>query len=330
MTDRPSTSDSAGQADISVAAIVINFNGARDTARCLDSLRQSACPVSAFVVDNTPGDAELRRVISEFPDVALLDPGENLGFGRGNNLAIRHILENSDFQQILLLNNDAWIASETVQTLSESLIDEPDIGIAVPKIVLADQPDIAWYAGGRVDWTRGGSRVDGFLRPDSATGISVPVDVGFATGCAMLCRRQVFEQTAGFDPRFFMYEEDVEFSIRVRKLGWRIRFVPTAVVTHRVQGSMREPGQQLTGKWDINNPNFRFHAFHMTRNKLLNALIHARGMDAARFAVCFPIYLISKLMPHMLRLRVGAIMPVLQGLWSGFRAYRSGSIRAPK
>ena len=120
-----------------------------------------------------------------------------------------------------------------------------------------------------------------------------------------------------------MYEEDLELSHRIRKLGWGIVYVPASVVAHRVQGSLRGDDQPLVGKWSWRNPNFDFHAYHMARNKLLNAFIHARGWNALVFAASYPVYLAVKLAPHCARLRFAALMPVLRGLFAGIRAYFS-------
>ena len=306
-----------------IGVVLVNYAGATDTEACLASLRSATVSLRIVVVDNTPDDALLRPVFERYRDVTGLFPGENLGFGRGNNLGCEWLLENTGCKSVFILNNDAMVRPSTIERLHDELTARPGCGITVPKIVLSDRPDIVWYSGGSVDWKRGGSRIEGFLASAASTDGDEPREVGFATGCAMLVRRSVLAATRGFDPRFFMYEEDLELSIRVRESNWSIVYVPDAVVEHRVQGSMRDSGQTLTGKWHVDNPNFDFHAYHMSRNKLLNALIHARGMDAVVFAACFPLYLVSKLLPHFARFRFRSAWPVIRGLWSGFGAWFS-------
>lgn len=313
---------------IRTAVILINYFGAQDTAACVTSLMASRTAVSVVVVDNSPNDPDLMAALSPFPEVTLLNPGKNLGFGRGNNLGIDWAFRNTNCDFFFVFNNDATVNPDVVRVLENAMDAHENVGIAAPRVVLSESPNRLWYGGGEIDWRRGGARVYGFMDiADSPLALTQRL-VGFASGCAMFMRREIFELTNGFDPRFLMYEEDMELSIRVLKSGWKILYVPAALVYHRGQGSLRKDGLPFTGKWDIRNENFAFHAYHMVRNAIVNAMTHARGKDACVFAVFYPVFLFTKLIPHLARLRFRSIVPVAKGFRDGIRAGLKGSVES--
>ncbi len=268
--------------------VVVNYNGAEDTRECAESLLGSNSPPRLVVVDNASSEGGVEEAVAGYPDVETIHSPNNLGFGRGNNLGIRRALSDPECEFVFLLNNDAMIEPDTIEKLEANLDDHPEAGMAAPRIVLAEHPEILWCASGGVDWRKGVARVPGYLGPADSKDALTSKDVGFASGCAMMVRRSVLEEVGGFDPRFFMYEEDLELCLRIQSKGWIIRYVPEALVRHKGQGSVRKKGESFVDIDSALNPSYPFYLYHRTKNRLLTASIHARGADAARFLTFYP------------------------------------------
>lgn len=306
--------------------ILVNYKGAQDTAACLSSLYISNIVLRIVVVDNTPNDPDLPDVMANFPDVHLIYASENLGFGRGNNLGIDWALANIDCEFIFILNNDAMVEADTMQRLEWAMDAHPDAGILAPRIVLAEDPNVLWYGGGEVDWRRGGGIVPGVLGASTAPLAMQSRCITFASGCAMLIRRELLEKIGGFDDRYFMYEEDLELGLRAQKAGYSIWYEPLALVRHVGQGSMRKGGA-FVGVWSPANPRLPFYVYHIVRNRLLTVHLHARSIQRLKFAIGFPVLILIKLMQFIRHRRWDGVRAVFRG-WVAYRQLRhAGSQR---
>lgn len=197
---------------------------------------------------------------------------ENLGFTGGNNKGIRQALEQKS-DAIFILNDDTKIDPLALSRMTETLRSDPKIGIVVTKIyfypgfeyhknryVVSDRGRVIWYAGGTVDWNniigihRGVDEVDRGQYDE-------PIDVTFATGCAMMIRREVFERIGLFDDRYFLYLEDADLSVRTRRAGFRIRYEPRAIIWHK-NAQSSGVGSSLQD-------------YYFTRNRLLFGMTYA-------------------------------------------------------
>jgi GT2 family glycosyltransferase len=215
-----------------VAVVILHWGAVEITARCLRSLGDAAWPgpVTVFVVDNTTrldGAVAARASL----DVRILRPERNLGFAegcaRGLAVAVDH---GADL--VLLLNNDAVVDPGFLGPLVKAMADSPDAGLASPQIVRLDRPHEAWYLGGAFSlWS--GIPVQGHRRPPVSLN-SPPRDVDYATGCAMLIRPAVLQRVGSLDVEFFAYCEDLDLSIRARRAGFRVVFVPGSLVYHDI------------------------------------------------------------------------------------------------
>lgn len=297
--------------------ILVNYKGAQDTSNCLRSLYALQTAPRVVVVDNTPNDPQLPAVMAEFPQAQLILAPVNLGFGGGNNLGINWAMSHTDCEFIYIFNNDAAVAPNTLSILEAALDAHPEAGMSTPRIVFMDKPEVLWYGGGEVDWLRGAAITPGVLGPSNTALALQERDVSFASGCAMLVRRKVIEQIKGFDERFFMYEEDLELCLRVQELGWTIRYMPTAVVTHVVQASSR--GEQgFVGMLSPLNNNLSFYAYHLVRNRLINMRLHAKGLNRVTFVFGFSLLILKKSLHFALHRRWDGLSAILKG-WNSYR-----------
>jgi GT2 family glycosyltransferase len=308
-----------------ICVITVSYRGAADTCACVRSLLASAVPVRIIVVDTTPNDADLQAALNFAPEVTLIRASENVGFGRGNNLGIDWALKHTSCEFFFLLNNDAVIQTDSIKQLEDAMKVQIEVGIMVPRIAYLSDPEVLWYGGGEVDWRRVSAFTPGINRSATSELAMTERDVTFATGCALFIRRSVLVALRGFDPRFFMYEEDLEFCLRANDKGFRIRYMPSSLILHAVQGSSRTDAADRRDFWSVENPKLTFYAYHVIRNRLLNAHLHVRGRDRITVIVFFPIYLIRRAIPFLLGGRIDAVFAMLHGIADFFRIKRSVS-----
>ena len=173
-----------------------------------------------------------------------------------------------------------------------------------------------------MSWLRGSAVAPGILG-DSDTPLALQArEVSFASGCALLVRRNLMAQLGGFDERFFMYEEDVELCLRTQELGWKIRYEPEALVLHVVQASSR--GEQgFVGMLSPLNQNLPFYAYHLVRNRLINMRLHAKGLNRLIFILGFSLLLLKKSLHFLLHQRWDGIAAIFKG----WRSYRECVVR---
>ena len=238
-----------------VVVIVLTWNGRALTLDCLRSLEAVTTPgVRVMVVDNDSGDGTATAIKERYGDrVDLLVNPANLGYAGGNNAGIRRALEQGA-RFIMLLNNDTTVAPHFVDHLLTPLREGNDIGVTAPKIYFAQPPTRIWYAGGEVALWKGTARHIGIRETDLGQ-YDRPRDVDYASGCCLVARRDVFEKVGMLDERYQAYFEDTDWCMRVRRAGFRVRYVPAAQVWHRIsastggQVSRRKVMRKLKSSW---------------------------------------------------------------------------------
>jgi len=218
-----------------VTIITVNYRQAAITCELLDSLREFAyAPVEILLVDNGLETDETVRFQSRLPTVKVILSKENLGFAGGNNLAIQQA--KGDY--ILLLNNDTLVPPGLLEPLVNLLAAEPAVGIVSPKIYYYDQPQMLQYAGtARIDF-RTGRGADAARQQLDQGQFDQERATDFAHGACMLVRRQVFETIGLLTEDYFMYYEELDFSLRARQRDWEIKFSPATFIHHRESSSV--------------------------------------------------------------------------------------------
>lgn len=302
-----------------ISVIVVNYNGSQDTAECVTSLMASIIPLSIIVVDNTPDDSELEKVLAKFSNIKLLRASENIGFGRGNNLGITWALNNTDCEFIFILNNDATIEPDTIQKLKKAMDTHSECDLVTPKIVVKGNSDILWYGGGSISWIRGGGFTPGMNGSSHTQLAECARFVTFASGCALLVRRNVFNDIGYFDDRFFMYEEDVNLCMRLQNSGIKIWYEPSSLVSHVRQGSTNTGGNYYLPPLHPNNPNLNFYLYHINRNRIINILELTRGYKRVLFLFGWSLWVIRNSFRLMRHGQFGAMQLSLTAIIEGIK-----------
>ncbi len=259
--------------DISVA--VVSYNTRELLRACLRSLmaRQAdgEATLEIIVADNGSDDGSVEMVRAEFPAARVIETGGNIGFGRANNLA----LQAARGRAFCLLNSDAEVLPGALSQSLAALDTTPEIGLIGGQLLwpdgrlqtsYGDDPTLAgvfreqtFLAGlGKrppppapppSERERGDSEETSHKEPiftplpergrgrEGRAGVGATFDVDQICGAFMLIRADAWRQTGGFDPHYFMYNEDVDLNYRLRRAGWRVVFLPDARITHHLGAS---------------------------------------------------------------------------------------------
>jgi len=222
-----------------LAVVVLSWNGrelTRDTLRSLAACRvPEGWRLRTLVVDNASSDGSPEMVRGEFPGVELLVLAENRRFAGGNNAGLALALE-SGADAVMLLNNDVLADPGLLEKLLAALDERPEAGAAAPLIYFAPPTDRIWYAGGRCTPWLAHSSHRGLREPDRGRYRSLE-ETGYLTGCCLLARAEAWRKVGLLDERYFIYAEDADWCLRARAAGYRLLFVPTARLWHRVSAS---------------------------------------------------------------------------------------------
>ncbi len=214
-----------------VTAVVLAYRAEPWLERAVDALLASTgVDVDVVLVDNGCTDGAVDRLDGR-DGVHVVRPGTNTGFAGGCNLGVAR----ATGDLIALVNGDALVEPDALAHLAR-VAQRDDVGIATGCIRLADEPDLVNSAGNDIHCS-GVSWSGGF--GDKASEHAVARDVFAASGAGMVMRRDVWDQLGGFADSFFAYYEDADLSVRTWQRGYRVVYVPEAVVVHRYEFSRR-------------------------------------------------------------------------------------------
>lgn len=207
---------------MNISVIIVSYNFERWIDRCLGSLRrQTQPPHTVYVADNGSADRTVAIIRERYPEVVLIENGENLGFARANNeVARRAIAEGAD--ALFLMNEDTWLATDCLAQLAATASQHPLYGILSP--VHLDG------TGKKLD--SGFAGYTGLDSPEAAEACGIYREVHFVNAAFWLIRAEVWKHLDGFSPRFCHYGEDTDFVNRLHHAGYPVAFCGTALACH--------------------------------------------------------------------------------------------------
>ena len=207
-----------------ILVVVVTYNGMNWLDRCLGSIRTSNMPADVIVIDNGSKDGTCQYVPSAFPEVNFICTGENLGFGKANNIGFRYALEQG-YDYVYLLNQDAWVFPDTFGVLADAMDADDSLGILSPMQMAAsgDRPD-----------PRFGIRCpEDALQDIKADGTSGRVyEVEFVMAAHWMVSMKCLSKVGGFSPAFPHYGEDDNFIHRARYKGFKVGIHSGAKAIH--------------------------------------------------------------------------------------------------
>lgn len=264
----------------SVSVIILNYHGLENTIACVKSLQvaQNSADLKIVVVnvddDSVERSKSTKVLHDQFPKIDVLER-KNLGFSGGNNEGAIYALHHYNPDYLLFLNNDTRVDPSAIRELvSFAQHHNGELAAYAPKIYFesgyefhkhayesSEHGNVFWYAGGLVDrknvyaWHRGVDEVDlgQFDRVQ---------ETGFVTGCCMLVSRRTYRKVGGWNTKYFLYLEDLDYSERIRRRKGKLWYVPQAKIWHKNAGSTGGSGSQQ-------------HMYYQTRNRLYFGLKYA-------------------------------------------------------
>jgi GT2 family glycosyltransferase len=217
-----------------VTIVIVAFEDLEALKNCLLSIKTSThAHHRLIVIDNSLSDA-VEQYFQQTPEVDYRRTGENVGFSKACNLGIAESIHGgADYT--LVLNPDTELDPGCLEELVRAAASLPEAGIIGGKIRYSAAPGRLWYAGGRLSYLTG---VGKHFHEEGELEDSGTREVTYATGCCMLIPNAVFKRVGMLKESIFMYLDDAEFCLRIRRNGYRIYYNPQATLSHAVGPGM--------------------------------------------------------------------------------------------
>ena len=241
------------QLDVQISIIAINYNGLKDTCELIETLPLEDESLEVIVVDNASNNDEATVIEQRYPQVKVIRSNQNLGFAGGNNLGIKA----AKGKYLFFINNDTLLRHQTsdIRHLINRLESSPKIGIVCPKIRFAWGDNPIQFAGytplSRITVR---NRAIGCGESDNGQ-FDTAHPTPYAHGAAMMVKRDVIGEAGMMPECYFLYYEELDWSMMIRRAGYDIWYEPACTIFHKES--------QATGQ---NSP---LRTYYLTRNRLL-------------------------------------------------------------
>ena len=245
-----------------LSIITINYNGLKDTCELIESLPLEDKSIEVIVVDNASAQDEATIIKERFPQVKIIRSKKNLGFAGGNNLGIKA----AKGKYLFFLNNDTLLKPQTsdIRSLISRLETSPKIGMVCPKIRFTWGNQLIQFAGYTpLTPITMRNKAIGCGEADHGQ-YDTPHFTPYAHGAAMMIKREIIEKVGLMPECYFLYYEELDWSMMIRRVGYDIWYEPACTVFHKES--------QTTGQ---NSP---LRTYYITRNRLLFAQRNQQAM----------------------------------------------------
>jgi GT2 family glycosyltransferase len=217
-----------------VSIVIVDWHGVEDTRECLNSI-VTQCTQSSWevlLVDNNDHPLEHSELLSPIdPRVRIISNKRNVGFAVACNQGFEASSPAAEF--ILFLNNDTLLKCDIVAQCLSFFKTDPLVGAVSPCIDYLEPVGTRWFHGSMIDES------SGLAVHDNTNVQTSPTEVPWLTGCSFFVRKDVFRLVGMFDESLFMYCEDVDVSIKIRKSGHKLILLPEVSVIHKVSASAK-------------------------------------------------------------------------------------------
>ena len=244
-----------------LSIITVNYNGLKDTCELIESLPLNDESLEVIVVDNASNNDEATVIAQHFPQVKVIRSKQNLGFAGGNNLGIQA----SKGKYLFFINNDTLLRHQNsdFRPLMNRLESSEKIGMVCPKIRFSWGNQLIQYAGYTpLSPITLRNQSIGYWEEDQGQ-YDTPHPTPYAHGAAMMVKREVIEKAGMMPEYFFLYYEELDWSMMIRRTGYEIWYEPACTIYHK---ESQTTGQQSP-----------LRTYYITRNRLLFAKRNIMG-----------------------------------------------------
>lgn len=212
--------------------VVLNFNSGEYLSKCLESIKliEDEANISTVVIDNNSFDDSLNLAQEKFKKIEFVKNPENYGFSKGYNATLKSVKE----EFVLLLNPDCLLEKRVIKELLADFDEDPKVGAATGKIILSNgETDLTAHRGFPTPW----ASLRYALGDDSLYHLTGRLseethEVDAISGAFFLTKKSVLEKVGYLDERFFLYGEDIDLSLRIKKAGYKIIYDPSVKIIH--------------------------------------------------------------------------------------------------
>jgi len=294
---------------LSIAVILVNWKKYNLTSKCIDSLNKSNYKnFKIILVDNEYSEKSLIDLRNKHKELIVFKEKNNLGFAGGNNIGIRYALEN-DYDYIMLLNNDTEVKENFILPLVERIEKDHFLGAVQPLILNFSNKSIIWNAGGKLNKFLGltSTRLN-----NNKLNSSIVFDdyTDWISGCCILIKSEILTKVGLLDEKFFNYYEDVDWSLRMKNLGYDLGFVKESIIYHHGSSSSKN---KKTKEGVISS---KIHYFNI-RNHILLLKKHKNLFNFFGIVFFQIIKTTSYIFYFLIRFRFNKLTMVLKGLKHG-------------
>jgi GT2 family glycosyltransferase len=255
-----------------IGIILVNYNGLDDTLECINSIKKNNYNnFTIIVVDNNSTIGNIELALQHISQVELIKNEVNCGFAIANNVGIQRALK-IGVDYIILLNNDTIVKQDFCE-LMVTIARNNNAKVLTCKISYFAKPDSIWYSGGEFDFKKG----YGIHYTDNHLADEVN-EVSFISGCCLMAIKEVFEEYL-LPEDYFMYFEDVDFSILLKEKGYQLYYTPMVEISHKVSASVGVESPFFIYYWNRN----RIVLFEKYKSRLgLNYYLYIAKFMASR------------------------------------------------
>jgi len=216
-----------------VSIIILNWNRAKDTVKCIESFIYLQYPnYELVIVDNGSTDNSVLQIKSRFQDITLIKTGKNLGYAGGNNVGIRYAMENKA-KYVLVVNNDTELVNpHFLQEMIKKMEEDSTIGIMGPKVFNTDGQvqDTILFIPTLFNCAKESFSLRFLTKKSKYYNISQVVKA--VSGVCCLIKKQMIEKVGLLDEDYFMYAEEQDYCYRAQKGGWKVMYYPIESILH--------------------------------------------------------------------------------------------------
>ena len=286
------------QHEYRLSIITINYNGLKDTCKLIDSIPFNN-ELEVIVVDNASKQDEATTISERFPQVNVIRSAKNLGFAGGNNLGIRE----ARGKYILLINNDTYFKDYNIDALIQRSESSDKIGIVCPKLRFAWGNNPIQFAGYTpLSAITVRNQAIGFGEEDKGQ-YDTAHPTPYAHGAAMLIKRAAIDKVGLMPECFFLYYEELDWSMMFTRAGYEIWYEPACTVFHKES--------QTTGQ---NSP---LRTYYITRNRLLLVKRNYKGINKyLSYMYLIGIVALRDILKYTFQGRFDLVKSVCQGITS--------------
>lgn len=215
-----------------VIVIIVTYNGKQWYQKCFDSLRNSLTPLDTIVIDNNSSDDTVSFIKQNYPEIHLVENKTNLGFGGANNIGFKYAIE-QDADYVFLLNQDAWIESNTISGLIDIHKKDSKYGVLTPMQLNGEGNHVDLGVVHQIEHTHCPSLISDLVASRANKALVKDVyPISFANAASWLISKECFLRVGGFDPIFFHYGEDVNYLHRVHYHKFVVGICPSLYLYH--------------------------------------------------------------------------------------------------